>query len=152
MNIFEIIGLTLLISIVVFFLSWGFCCLIQAYMEKWSNDYWFLTWLISLIIAICAWMGFTFVGIGIYTEEERIFIARFEAQKQTIEMSLDNENLSGLEKIELVKKATELNGELAERKSRFNMWHYVSYDNSMYDNIEPISLEIKDMREIYEVE
>lgn len=143
MSILGIIGLTLLISVVVFFLSWGFCCLIQAYMTKWSDDYWFLTWLISLIIAICAWIGFIFIGIGIYTEEERIFIARFEAQKQTIEMSLDNENLSGLEKIELVKKATELNGELAERKSRFNMWYYVSYDNSMYNDIEPISLDIK---------
>lgn len=143
MSIFGIIALTLLISVIVFFLSWGLCYLIQEYMEKWSDDYWFLTWLISLIIAICAWIGFIFIGIGTYTEEERIFIARFEAQKQTIEMSLENENLSGLEKIELVKKATELNGELAERKSRFNMWHYVSYDNSMYDNIEPISLEPK---------
>ena len=141
MSIWGIIGLTFLISVIVFFLSWGFCYLVYENIKKRRCEYRFLTWLMPLIVAICAWIGFTFVGIGIYTEEERIFIAGFEAQKQTIEMSLDNENLSGLEKIELVKKATELNGELAERKSRFNMWHYVSYDNSMYDNIEPISLE-----------
>ena len=141
MSIWGIIGLTFLISVIVFFLSWGFCYLVYENIKKRRCEYRFLTWLMPLIVAICAWIGFTFVGIGIYTEEERIFIAGFEAQKQTIEMSLDNENLSGLEKIELVKKATELNGELAERKSRFNMWHYVSYDNSMYDNIAPISLE-----------
>ena len=143
MSIWGIIGLTFLISVIVFFLSWGFCYLVYENIKKRRCEYRFLTWLMPLIVAICAWIGFTFVGIGIYTEEERIFIAGFEAQKQTIEMSLDNENLSGLEKIELVKKATELNGELAERKSRFNMWHYVSYDNSMYNDIEPISLEIK---------
>lgn len=143
MSIFGIIALTLLISIVVFFLIWGLCYLVYENIKKRRCEYRFLTWLIPLIIAICAWIGFIFIGIGIYTEEERIFIVGFEAQKQTIEMSLDNENLSGLEKIELVKKATELNGELAERKSRFNMWHYVSYDNSIYNDIEPISLEIK---------
>lgn len=143
MSIFGIIGLTLLIAIIVFFVSWGLCVLIQENMRNWSYNYWFLTWLISLIIAICVWIGSTFIGIGIYTEEERLFIAKFEAQKQTIEMSLDNENLSGLERIELVKQAAELNGEMAERKAKLQVWHYVTYNNSMYDNIEPISLEPK---------
>ena len=55
-------------------------------------------------------------------------------------MSLENEELSGLERIELVKQATELNGELAERKARVQLWHFVVYDNTIYDNVELIKL------------
>ena len=139
MSIFGIIG----IGFAIAFTLWLISMLAILFAEYENNEDYLNARLIIAIILVAIWIGAVFIGIGIYTEDERIFIAKFEAQKQAIEMSLDNENLSGLEKIELVKKATELNVELAERKSRFNMWHYVSYDNSMYDNIEPISLEIK---------
>ena len=35
---------------------------------------------------------------------------------------------------------TELNGELAERKARFEIWHFVTYDNTIYDDVEFINL------------
>lgn len=134
MSIFGIIGVCFAIAL----LLWSISMLVVVLGESKNASRWVIS-----IIAIAIWIGAVFIGIGIYTEEERLFIAKFEAQKQTIEMSLDNENLSGLERIELVKQASELNGEMAERKAKLQVWHYVTYNNSMYDNIEPISLEPK---------
>lgn len=134
MSIFGIIGICLLIALLLWSISMLVACL-----EEYKN----VARLVMSIIAIAIWIGAVFIGIGIYTEDERLFIAKFEAQKQTIEMSLDNENLSGLERIELVKQASKLNGEMAERKAKLQVWHYITYNNSMYDNIEPISLEPK---------
>jgi hypothetical protein len=54
---------------------------------------------------------------------------------------LKSEVLSGLERIELVNKAAELNGELAKRKAQSELWHYVYYDNNVYKNIEPIVIQ-----------
>lgn len=96
--------------------------------------------LFSLFFCIAIFVAGIFLGIGITTEEERVYVQKYLAQKQTIEMSLENEELSGFERIELVKQATELNGELAERKARFQLWHFVVYDNTIYDNVELIKL------------
>ncbi len=91
-------------------------------------------------ICILLFIGSPFVGVGIYTQNEKVYVQKYLAQKHTIEMSLASEELTGLERVQLVTKATELNGELAERKARFNLWHYVSYDNTIYKNIEFIDL------------
>jgi hypothetical protein len=99
-----------------------------------------LFWKLSAIAFLVVWAGAVFIGIGINTQEEKVYVQKYLAQKETIEMSLKNEELTGLERIELVKQATELNGELAERKARFQLWHFVVYDNTIYDNVELIKL------------
>ena len=96
--------------------------------------------IIASIICISIFIGGIFAGIGLNTENEKIYVQKYLAQKQTIEMSLKNEDLTGLERIELVKQATELNGEVAKRKARFQLWHFVVYDNTIYDNVELIKL------------
>ena len=88
----------------------------------------------SAAFAVC--IAGTFIGIGINTEYELAYVARYEVQKETIEMSLNSEALSGMERIELVNKAVELNGEMAERKAMYDRWHYVTFDDSIYDGIE----------------
>lgn len=70
-------------------------------------------------------------------------IAGYEAQKITIEQSLDNEDLSGLERIELVNKASELNEWLAEEKIEISKWTKFDIYNSVkeqYANAEYINL------------
>lgn len=99
-----------------------------------------LFWKLSAIAFLVVWAGAVFIGIGINTQEEKVYVQKYLAQKQTIEMSLENEELTGLERIELVKQATELNGEISERKARFQLWHFVVYDNTIYDNVELIKL------------
>lgn len=95
--------------------------------------------IVTIIIPIL-WVCSIFIGIGIVTENEKVYVQKYLAQKQTIEMSLESEELTGLERVQLVTKATELNGEFAEKKARFNLWHFVVYDNTIYDGVELIDL------------
>ena len=94
----------------------------------------------AIPIFMVVWIVSIFVGIGINTNNEIVYAAKYEAQKDTIEQSLASDILTGLERIELVNKATELNGELAERRAKHGLWYYVYYDNSIYDNVEYIKL------------
>lgn len=131
MNIFGIIALSFLIlGLLYVFIN------IPCFVDEYFGAYFITN---SIIVAIL-WIASIFIGIGINTEEEKVYVQKYLAQKQTIEMSLENEELSGLEKIELVNQATELNGELAERKARFELWHFVVYDNTIYDEVELIDL------------
>ena len=75
---------------------------------------------------------------------EKEFIANFEAQKTVIEESIQNESLTGYERIQLVDSAAELNGELAERKVKISHWYNFHIDNDLYNDISPISLSIKE--------
>ena len=85
MSIFGIIGIGFAISLVL----WAISMPVTFLIENDDADYTVARWVIS-IMAIAIWIGTVFIGIGIYTEDDRLFIAKFEAQKQTIEMSLDN--------------------------------------------------------------
>jgi hypothetical protein len=132
MSIFGIIGICLFIC--------G-CATLIGLLPCLCDDYW--DWLFPKIfipVMIALFIGAIFIGIGINTENEKVFVKKYLAQKETIEASLEVEELSGLERIELVKQATELNGELAEKKARFDLWHFVVYDNTIYDNVEFINL------------
>ena len=95
-----------------------------------------MTWLIALIIGIGSWIGFTFIGVKLNTDSHKAYLQKYLIQKETIEMSLESDNLSGFERVELVKQATELNGELAERKAYIKYWYSGVGDNTIYDNIE----------------
>lgn len=71
-----------------------------------------------IIIFIISCFGISY-GLSMYSKEN---IAEYQAQKITIEQSLSNEELSGLERIELVKQASELNGWLASQKVTMSKW------------------------------
>lgn len=131
MNIIGIMGLSFLIAMVASLLV---CLFANGY-----DSYELYT--VAVVVLIVVTIAGTFIGIGINTANERVYIASYEAQKILIEDSINNENLTGFERAELVKKASELNGELAERKTRFNCWYYVCYNNTLYDNVDFIRLE-----------
>ena len=130
MSIFGIIGLCFLIGFVVFVI--GRLIVHEGIEERFI--------FIPIILGVIVWIGGTFMGIGYTTENERVYVEKYKAQKATIEMSLANEDLTGLERVQLVTQATELNGEFAKRKSTFDKWHYVVYDNTIYDGVELIDL------------
>lgn len=131
MSIFGIIGFAFLFGALA--VGIGLLCSQMVYDEDRAC-------VVSLIVSVAIFIACIFIGIGFNTEDAKIWSAKFEAQKTTIEQSLDSEVLSGLERIELVNKAAELNGELAERKSSSELWHYVYYDKDVYKNVEPICI------------
>lgn len=134
MSIFGIIILSLLIA---FMFAGAF--LLACYLCG-VCDYNVWPLVVSAVIVVVLTVAFVFMGIGIDTEGERVYVAQYEAQKATIEESLKSDVLTGLERIELVKVATELNGEMARRKANFGRWDHVYYDNSIYDGVTPIDL------------
>ena len=96
--------------------------------------------LVVLCVSGVMFIGSIFAGIGISDESDKVYVQGYLAQKYTIEKSLDNADLSGLERLELVKRAAVLNGEMAMRKAEYYLWHHVHYDNTIYDGVELIDL------------
>lgn len=132
MSIFLVSLIALMIAAIVFLIGLGIVCAIDSCSDA--------PMFIVLGVSICAWIIGIFVGIGMCDEDDRVYVQKYLAQKNVIEQSLDNEDLTGFERIELVNKAAELNGELAERKATFELWHVVHYDNTIYDGVEFINL------------
>lgn len=79
--------------------------------------------------------------IGIYVDNITYtkYINSYIAKKEVIERSITNNNLSDLEKIEIVKQIVELNGELAEKKIEYNQkLLYFYLNNSKINTLEEI--------------
>lgn len=107
MSIFGIIGISFVIAAIV---SLSAILLLDCFV----ND---PTRILLCALAICVMVTVvgTFAGVGISTEEAIEYRANFDAQKDIIEQSLELDELSGLERIDLVTKAAELNGEMAAK-------------------------------------
>ena len=137
MSIFVII----LLSLIAGLLLGGLYALIIEVRSSHYNSFKKRHWIIFSIIVLLITLIGTFAEIGINTQDAKAYCAKFEAQKTTIEYSLECEDLSGLERVELVNKAVELNGELAEKKAWADVWHIVYYDNDIYGDLEPITFD-----------
>lgn len=135
MDIFLIIFLCFLIAGMVGLFAW----IITIMCDPVSV----LPYILVIVFTIAMWIGFVLIGIGINTREEKNYIQSYLAQKETIESSLKNDDLTGFERSQLVSKATELNGEFAARKAKYESWYYVYYDNNIYDGIDSITLNNK---------
>lgn len=133
MNILGIIGISSLIGLLVLAVGMPVYITVEPYNKK--------LWLIVIfsIVAVVT-ISSVLIGIGLTTEYERIYVEKFNAQKATIELSIESESMSGFERATIVNRAAELNAELAERKARYNRWYFVCYDDTIYDNIEFIDL------------
>jgi hypothetical protein len=130
MSIFGILELSFLLACLICFIC------IAGYTAS-DNEGWITAAIICFLAVI---LVAPIIGVGINTTNERVYIQKYTAQKETIEASLESETLTGLERVELVTKAVDLNGEFAERKAKFDIWHHVYFDNSIYDGMEPIDL------------
>lgn len=128
MSIFGIIGFSCLIGILVYAIGVLTVVII--------NDYEDTIFIVTIILTVITIILGVVAGIALTTSDEKIYVAKYEAQKTTIEQSLKSDMLGDFERIELVNEATELNGELAERKAKFELWHHVHFDNHIYDNVE----------------
>lgn len=139
MSIFMIVFLTFLLALLI--LCLGGLVLTSYAEETYMNEANYEK-LIAILITVCIflWSIFIPIGVAINTECHKVWIAGYEAQKETIEASIVSENLSGLERVELVAVAAELNAELATRKARFNLWHHVTFDDTLYDDVDLIQI------------
>lgn len=83
--------------------------------------------LVMLFVLIGTYVG---ISYGFSKQYQRDLIG-YEAEKMTIEQSLANESLTGLEKFELVQQASELNKWLAQQKFDYERWAYFDIDKTV---------------------
>lgn len=139
MSIIWIIILAFLAALLIFALAGLIVCVLNEYDYDDTAE---KALIVITTVCIFLWPIFTCIGVATNTECHEIWIAEYEAQKMTIEASIESENLSGLERIELVNRASELNGELAARKTEVSFWHHVTFGDveMRYNNLEPIQI------------
>ena len=136
MSIFGALGIGLLIAVLA-------TCIVALAYTITDND---------TLITVAIWAFIVFmiispiVAIAVGTTSEQSYIQKYVAQKETIESALLSKSLSGFERVELVNKAVDLNGELAERKYEYGRWFNVYFDSDMYDNVEFIDVNKGELR------
>ena len=131
MNLFMIMLLSFLFALLAF-------CIFGLIVSL-TEEYKLL--IAGVITSLVVFVGGIFIGIDVNTTNENIYIEQYKAQKETIEQSLSSDALSGLERIELVNKSVDINGEVAARKAKSKLWYYVYNDKHIYDDVELIDLD-----------
>lgn len=95
---------------------------------------------IALCIGFAMFIASIFIGHYVEVESNHKYIASYSIKKETIETSINSDNLSDIEKIELVKIATELNGELAEKQYKCGKWYSFGLLPKELKELKPIDI------------
>lgn len=95
---------------------------------------------INIVVATVVLGLSTFVGARIHIRMFESDIKQFESAKETYSEAIKSEDISGLERIEIVNKITEENKTLARLKYDATKWYYFYLPDNLVDNLEPIKL------------
>lgn len=89
------------------------------------------------VLVLCFSM---FIGARVHIRMFERDVKQFESAKATYSESIKSEDVSGLERIEIVNKITEENKTLARLKYDATKWYYFYLPDNLVDNLEPIKL------------
>lgn len=81
-----------------------------------------------------------FIGARIHIRKFENDIKQFESAKATYSEAIKSNDISGMERIEIVNKITEENKTLARLKYDATKWYYFYLPDNLVDNLEPIKL------------
>lgn len=81
-----------------------------------------------------------FIGARIHIRKFENDIKQFESAKATYSEAIKSNDISGMERIEIVNKITEENKTLAKLKYDATKWYYFYLPDNLVDNLEPIKL------------
>ncbi len=93
--------------------------------------------IIAVVITLCL---SAFIGARIQICTFETDVKRFEAAKATYSEAIKSEDISGLERIEIVNNITEENKKLAKLKYDATKWYYFYLPDYLVDKLEPIKL------------
>lgn len=96
---------------------------------------------VPIIVWLTAILGFGYLGAFLENESLAREVEKYKSTKYTIEASLKNDGLTGLEKIELVKQASEQNSWLAEKQYEVKQWYRFYLNKDIVLELEMIDLE-----------
>lgn len=135
-SIFAGLVILFFISIV---LALVYLILEVTYEYKWKEKTFKTIRCIGVIIFFVSWCLITSVLIDLEKTNNNSWTQQYISQKQLIEDSLNNEKLSGLERVELVNQANELNAELIDKQTKCVKWYNFTMDDSVLE-LELVSL------------
>lgn len=115
-----------------------YCEKIEKKAQKRKKFYYALP---ALIVALFPCF-FGWLGANINNNDLRKEIASFESSKMTYEIALKDENLTGLERIEIVNKIAEKNEWLAGKQAEVQIWYNFYLSKDILE-VEPIKLTIE---------
>ncbi|MGN0961033.1 MAG: hypothetical protein ACI4PF_02395 [Christensenellales bacterium] len=97
-------------------------------------------WALPVLIFAIVLFGFSYIGAFLDREQLNKEIASYQASKYTIEISLENDDLTGLERVELVKQASEKNEWLARKQYEVQQWYRFYLNKNAVLELKPIDL------------
>lgn len=95
---------------------------------------------INIVVAVVVLGLSMFIGARIHIRMFENDIKQFESAKATYSEAIKSENISGLERIEIVNRITEENKTLARLKYDATKWYYFYLPDNLVDNLGPIKL------------
>lgn len=95
---------------------------------------------INIVVAVAVLGLSMFIGARIHIRRFENDIKQFESAKMTYSEAIKSENISGLERIEIVNQITEENKILARLKYDATKWYYFYLPDNLVDNLDPIKL------------
>ena len=90
-----------------------------------------------VVLVLCLSM---FIGARVHIRMFERDVRQFESAKATYSEAIKSEDITGLERIEIVNKITEENKILARLKYDATKWYYFYLPDNLVDNLEPIKL------------
>ena len=90
-----------------------------------------------VVLVLCLSM---FIGARVHIRMFERDVRQFESAKATYSEAIKSEDITGLERIEIVNKITEENKTLARLKYDATKWYYFYLPDNLVDNLEPIKL------------
>lgn len=95
---------------------------------------------IQIIIFVVVLCLSIFIGTRVHIRMFERDVRQFESAKATYSEAIKSEDITGLERIEIVNKITEENKTLARLKYDVTKWYYFYLPDNLVDNLEPIKL------------
>lgn len=95
---------------------------------------------INIVVAVVVLCLSTFIGARIHIRMFEGDINQFESAKATYSEAIKSNDISGLERIEIVNRIAEENKTLARLKYDATKWYYFYLPDNLVDNLEPIKL------------
>lgn len=95
---------------------------------------------INIVVAVVVLGLSMFIGARIHIRIFENDVKQFESAKATYSEAIKSNDISGLERIEIVNRITEENKTLARLKYDATKWYYFYLPDNLVDNLEPIKL------------
>ena len=95
---------------------------------------------INIVTAVVVLCLSTFIGARIHIRMFEGDVRQFETAKATYSEAIKSEDITGLERIEIVNKITEENNALSRLKYYSTKFYYFYLPDNLVDNLEPIKL------------